>query len=145
MNFLQYVADDFYDGTIFHRIIPGFIVQGGSFLPDLIKQEPVRDPIVNEFDPLRSNVAGTVAMAKLGGDPDSATSGFFFNLVDNSSNLDNQNGGFTVFAEVLMNMLVVEDMAEVETSSQTTPEGGVLDNVPVEDIILEKATIEYEY
>jgi len=135
LNFLQYVADGFYDGTIFHRLIPDFVLQGGSFLPGMISQEPVRDPIVNEFDPSRSNVRGTVAMAKVGGDPDSATSGFFFNLVDNSGNLDNQNGGFTVFGRVPDEDLSVMDaLADAETDA---------DDVPVEDILIERALITY--
>jgi len=140
LNFLQYVEDGFYDGTIFHRVIPDFVVQGGTFLPGLVRQEPLRDPIPNEFDPSRSNVAGTVAMAKISGDPDSATSGFFFNLVDNSENLDNQNGGFTVFARV-WNMDVVNDIATVPTTTKQTPDGATLENVPVEDIVIDHARI----
>ena len=104
-------------------MIEDFVVQGGGFLPDLSKQEPVRDAIVNEFDPAHSNVQYTVSMAKLGGDPDSATSQFFFNLADNSENLDNQNGGFTVFAEIIEGQDVVDAMGQVETSTQQDPEG----------------------
>ncbi len=132
VNFLQYVEDGFYNGTIFHRIVPDFVVQGGGFLPGMVAQEDVRDPILNEFDPERSNVRGTVAMAKVGNDPDSATSQFFFNLADNSENLDNQNGGFTVFARVLEGMDVVDAMAEVELDGET----------PLEDVLLTTATIE---
>lgn len=125
-NFLQYVVDDFYDGTIFHRVIPDFVVQGGSFLPGNVQQQPVRPPIQNEFSPLRSNIRGTLAMAKLPNNPDSATSGFFFNLADNSSNLDNQNGGFTVFANVTQGLEVVDAMAAVELNGEQ----------PVVDIVL---------
>ncbi|RJP34919.1 MAG: hypothetical protein C4547_10210 [Phycisphaerales bacterium] len=132
LNFLRYIDEGFYNGTVFHRIVPDFVVQGGGFLPDGSKQTGGRDPIVNEFDPQRSNVRGTVAMAKLGGDPDSATSEFFFNLADNSENLDNQNGGFTVFANVIEGMDVVDAMAAVELDGES----------PVEDIVLESATIE---
>ncbi len=134
-NFLQYVEDGFYDGTIFHRVVPDFVVQGGGFLPGNVAQEGVRDPIVNEFSPSRSNVRGTVAMAKLGGDPDSATSQFFFNLDDNSgppSNLDTQNGGFTVFANVVEGMDVVDSIAAVPLDGET----------PVDDVLLIRATRE---
>jgi cyclophilin family peptidyl-prolyl cis-trans isomerase/chitodextrinase len=128
-NFFQYVDDDFFDGTIFHRIVPDFIVQGGGFLPGMIRQEPLRDPIQNEFSPDRSNVRGTLAMAKVGGDPDSATSQFFFNLDDNSDNLDNQNGGFTVFANVVEGMDVVDAIAAVPLNGE----------VPVDDVLLIRA------
>ncbi|HPF41474.1 MAG TPA: PKD domain-containing protein [Phycisphaerae bacterium] len=128
-NFLQYVEDGFYDGTIFHRVVPDFVVQGGGFLPDMVQPEGLRDPIVNEFSPSRSNVRGTVAMAKLGGDPDSATSQFFFNLTDNSTNLDNQNGGFTVFANVVEGLDVVDAISAVDLNGE----------VPVEDVVLIRA------
>ena len=131
-NFLQYVEDGFYDGTIFHRVVPGFVVQGGGFLPGMIAQSGVRPPIVNEFSPDRSNLSATVAMAKLGNDPDSATSEFFVNLGDNSGNLDNQNGGFTVFARVVEGFDVAEAIAAV-------PLNGA---VPVTDVILIQATRE---
>ncbi len=128
-NFIQYIEDGFYDGTIFHRVVPDFVVQGGGFLPGMIQPEGLRDPIPNEFDPAHSNVRGTVAMAKLGGDPDSATSQFFVNLADNSANLDNQNGGFTVFAIVVEGMNVVDMIAAVPLDGQT----------PIDDVILIRA------
>ncbi len=128
-NFIQYIEDGFYDGTIFHRVVPNFVVQGGGFLPGFIQPEGLRDPIPNEFDPANSNIRGTVAMAKLGGDPDSATSQFFVNLSDNSANLDNQNGGFTVFAVVVEGMNVVDMIAAVELDGET----------PVDDVILIRA------
>ncbi|HWL92136.1 MAG TPA: PKD domain-containing protein [Phycisphaerae bacterium] len=121
-NFLQYVEDGFYDGTIFHRIVPDFVVQGGGFLPGMIPPDGLRDPIVNEFDVDRSNLRATVAMAKLGGDPDSATSQFFVNLDDNSENLDNQNGGFTVFAHVIEGMDVVDAISEVPLNGEEPEE-----------------------
>jgi cyclophilin family peptidyl-prolyl cis-trans isomerase len=128
-NFVQYIEDGFYDGTIFHRVVPDFVVQGGGFLPGMIQPEGLRDPIVNEFNPANSNVRGTVAMAKVGGNPDSATSQFFVNLADNSANLDTQNGGFTVFAVVVQGMDVVDMIAEVELDGET----------PVNDVILIRA------
>lgn len=105
-NFLNYVDTGRYDETFAHRFVPGFVVQAGGFGfregtgPDAGYYAVITDPpIVNEFG--RSNTERTLSFAKLGGDPDSATSQFFFNLGDNSANLDNQNGGFTVFARVL--------------------------------------------
>ncbi|GJQ27256.1 MAG: hypothetical protein HBSAPP02_22880 [Phycisphaerae bacterium] len=117
-NFLQYVTDGFYNGTIFHRVVPGFVVQGGGFLPGNVQPAGLRPPIQNEFSPSRSNVRATVAMAKLGGDPNSATSQFFVNLADNSANLDNQNGGFTVFARVVEGMDVVDAIAAVPLNGE---------------------------
>ena len=147
VNFLQYVDDGFYTGTIFHRVVadadPEFvIVQGGGFLPGLVSRQGVRDPIVNEFGLDRSNVRATVAMAKLGGDPDSATSQFFFNVADNSENLDAQNGGFTVFARVTAGMDVVDAMAAVDTETRDNAEGSPMESVPVADITVTSATIE---
>jgi len=115
-NFEAYVNDEFYNNLTFHRVIDGFMIQGGGFYADLSKRELTRDPIINEFG--RSNLRGTVAMAKLGGDPDSATSQFFINLGDNSGPppaLDTQNGGFTVFGEVVSGMDVVDAIAGVDT------------------------------
>ena len=96
-----------FDGSIFHRLSPGFVLQGGGFNFDdtgtntatTFPPIPSLAPVVNE--PGVSNTRGTVAMAKMGGDPNSATHEFFFNLADNSGNLDNQNGGFTVFGQVM--------------------------------------------
>lgn len=133
-NFIGYVEEGFYDDMIFHRVIPGFMIQGGAYDAALNFHEPTRDPIINEFG--MSNVRGTIAMAKLGGDPDSATSQFFFNLVDNSSNLDVQNGGFTVFGEVLTGMDVVDAIAQVTTHSTNG-----LDDVPQEPVIITSATV----
>lgn len=121
-NFLAYVDGGKYDGTLLHRLVHGFVLQGGGFYPEIVDEPAPLDfgvnaervdldgnpstpnpSITNEFGlpPTRSNVRGTIAMAKLGGLPDSATNQFFFNLTNNSANLDNQNGGFTVFAQVL--------------------------------------------
>ncbi len=141
-NFLQYVEDGFYNGTIFHRVVRDFVVQGGGFLPGLAKQSGLRDAIVNEFSAERSNLRETVAMAKLGGDPDSATSQFFFNLGDNSGNLDTQNGGFTVFAKVVEGMDVVDAIAAVPTGTKQDASGNSFGDVPLEDVVITTATIE---
>ena len=102
-NFVNYVNDGDYVDSIIHRSIPGFVIQGGGFtVNDLQVGNVPADPAVNnEFSEDRSNLRGTIAMAKLGNDPNSATNQWFFNLGNNSENLDNQNGGFTVFGEVL--------------------------------------------
>ena len=124
-NFTNYVEDNDYVNSIIHRSIPGFIVQGGGFTAsnDLqIGEVPADEAVVNEFSPDRSNTRGTIAMAKLGNDPNSATNQWFFNLGDNSANLDNQNGGFTVFGEVLTE----DDLAPVDAiaSLPTIPATG---------------------
>jgi len=110
-NFLNYLERGAYDGTFFHRSVPGFVVQGGGFAYDpLTNRAPgiaVDPPVVNEFG--ESNVRGNVAMAKTAAGPDSATSQWFVNLADNSANLDNQNGGFTVFARVIGDGMQVVD------------------------------------
>ena len=109
-NFLNYVRDGDYDGTFFHRAIPDFVLQGGGFSlgSDGVLSEVTSDPPVNNEFRL-SNIRGTVAMAKLGGNPNSATNQWFINLADNSANLDAQNGGFTVFARVIGNGMDVVD------------------------------------
>jgi peptidyl-prolyl cis-trans isomerase A (cyclophilin A) len=101
-NFLAYVNSGAYNSSVIHRSVPGFIIQGGGFTYDMtlpLDDVPANAPVTNE--PEFANVRGTIAMAKLGGDPNSATSQWFFNLADNTANLDNQNGGFTVFGAVV--------------------------------------------
>lgn len=132
-NFLGYVESGFYDGIIFHRVIPGFMIQGGGFTLEMVRKEP-GSPIKNEFKV--SNDRGTIAMAKLGGNPDSATCQFFINLVNNSGNLDNQNGGFTVFGKVTEGMDIVDKIASVQT---TTTMG--MQNVPVEPVVIKSAKL----
>ncbi len=114
-NFRNYAEDGDYRNTIIHRSLPGFIIQGGGFsIDDLaISDVPSDPPVENEFSEARSNLRGTIAFAKVSGDPDSATSQWFFNLADNnagsSSDLDNQNDGFTVFGQVVAADLVTID------------------------------------
>jgi len=108
-NFLNYLRDGDFDNTFIHRSVPDFIIQGGgfNFVDGVAGQVPADPPIINEFG--RSNTRGTIAMAKLENDPNSATSGWFINLGDNSANLDSQNGGFTVFGQVIGDGMEVVD------------------------------------
>lgn len=131
-NFLQYVADGHYDQTIFHRVVPGFVVQGGGY--DLeYKEKPTREPIPLEVDNELSNVRGSVAMARTN-EPDSATSQFFINLTDNPR-LDTHGGGYAVFGRVVRGMDVVDRIAEVPTG----PGGPFPTEVPQILVVLENA------
>ena len=137
-NFLTYVKEGFYSGTIFHRIIPGFMAQGGGFDKDF-DQKAVHASIKNEADNGLKNTRGTLAMARTP-DPDSATAQFFINYKDNSFldySAPTQNGwGYAVFAEVIEGMDVVDAMADAATGNR----GGHQD-VPKENIVIEKAEI----
>jgi cyclophilin family peptidyl-prolyl cis-trans isomerase len=126
-NFLQYVDDKHYDGTIFHRIIADFMVQGGGFEPGM-KQKKTRDPIKNEAGNNLSNARGTIAMARTGV-PDSATSQFYINVVDNKG-LDRANSkdgvGYAVFGKVLEGMEVVDKIRRVDTNDGDMPKTDVI-------------------
>lgn len=131
-NFLNYVNSGAYDNSIIHRSVPGFIIQGGGYAwnstTGTAPHIPQNAPVVNEFSVIRSNLRGTIAMAKLGNDPNSATSEWFFNLADNSANLDNQNSGFTVFGKVMANgMQVVDAIAALPWVNA----GGAFSNLPL--------------
>ena len=113
-NFLSYVRSGAYNSSFFHRLVKGFVVQGGGVNWNAAAQPPlgavpVGSAIANEFSATRPNVRGTVAMAKVDGNPDSATNQWFINLADNSANLDAQNGGFTVFGRVLSTSMATAD------------------------------------
>ena len=130
-NFLQYVDAGFYDGTIFHRVIPGFMIQGGGF-DGAMKQKSTRAPIQNEATNGVKNETGSVAMARTS-DPNSATAQFFVNLVDNESlNHGRQDFGYAVFARVASGMDVVQKIAAAPTGSR-----GGHQNVPLEAVVIE--------
>ncbi|MFM7243556.1 MAG: peptidylprolyl isomerase, partial [Planctomycetaceae bacterium] len=138
-NFLSYVDGGHYKDTFIHRSVPGFVVQGGGFTatgnPFSIGNVTQFAAVVNEPKPssttAANNVRGTIAMAKLGSDANSATNQWFFNLADNSANLDNQNGGFTVFGRVLGNgMAAVDAMAQVPRFGYASP----FDTVPIRNV-----------
>lgn len=134
-NFLQYARDGFYNGTIFHRVIPRFMVQGGGFTQDM-EQKPTRDPVVNEAANRLNNDRWTVAMARTD-DPDSATSQFFINLRMNID-LDHRGDkpGYTVFGEVIDGQHVVREISLVQTHQV-----GGHGNVPVEPVMIERVEI----
>ena len=137
-NFLQYAKQGFYNGTIFHRVIDGFMVQGGGFEPGM-SQKANHDPIDNEADNGLSNLTGTLAMARTA-EPHSATSQFFINVSDNFF-LDHrgktaQGWGYAVFGKVVDGMDVVNKIK----SCQTTSRAGHQD-VPVDDIIIESTDV----
>ncbi|TVQ51880.1 MAG: hypothetical protein EA377_11410, partial [Phycisphaerales bacterium] len=116
-NFLQYVNDDFYNDTIFHRVISNFMIQGGGFTEDMV-QKPTRDPIPNEWQNGLKNERGTLAMARTS-DPDSATSQFYINVTDNPP-LDRPmagNAAYAVFGRVIHGMDVVDEIREVPTQT----------------------------
>jgi peptidyl-prolyl cis-trans isomerase B (cyclophilin B) len=131
-NFLSYVDEGFYDGTIFHRVISDFMIQGGGFEPGMKEKKKLRWPIKNEASNGLSNKRGTIAMARTG-DPDSATAQFYINVVDNGSKLDKtgRNAGYCVFGKVIEGMGVVDRIKEVATSSRPPH-----DDVPVDDVII---------
>ncbi|MCU0868073.1 MAG: peptidylprolyl isomerase [Burkholderiales bacterium] len=135
-NFLQYAKDGFYKGTIFHRVIPGFMVQGGGFTPDM-QQKPTREPVPIESRNGLKNLTGTIAMARTR-DPNSATAQFFINVVDNAM-LDHpkpDGHGYTVFGRVTRGMEVAQKIVEVPTRSV-----GPFQDVPATPITISNVRI----
>jgi peptidyl-prolyl cis-trans isomerase B (cyclophilin B) len=135
-NFLAYVRSGHFDGTIFHRVIDGFMIQGGGFEPGM-KQKPTQAPIANEANNGLKNKRYTIAMARTN-DPHSATAQFFINVSDNAF-LDHtaptpQGWGYAVFGEVVEGQDVVDAIKGVKTGSK-----GFHQDVPVEDVVIEKA------
>ncbi|KAA1016108.1 peptidyl-prolyl cis-trans isomerase [Paraburkholderia panacisoli] len=137
-NFLNYVKAGHYDNTVFHRVIDGFMIQGGGFEPGM-KQKPTAEPINNEANNGLKNVNGSVAMARTN-DPHSATAQFFINVNDNDflnhSSPTPQGWGYAVFGKVVEGMDVVEKIKKVKTGSK-----GFHQDVPADDVVIEKAVI----
>ncbi|HVN83709.1 MAG TPA: peptidylprolyl isomerase [Candidatus Binatia bacterium] len=135
-NFLAYVNSKFYDGTIFHRVIPGFMIQGGGFDKDM-KQKPTNAPIKNEASNGLKNDVGTLAMARTS-DPDSATAQFFINVVNNENlNRPKPDGhGYAVFGKVVAGMDVVKKIETVTTTTKMPHQ-----NVPVDPVIIKSVTV----
>jgi cyclophilin family peptidyl-prolyl cis-trans isomerase len=137
-NFLQYARDGFYDGTVFHRVIEGFMIQGGGFAPDMTEKE-TRPPIENEASNGLKNVRGSVAMARTN-DPHSASSQFFINTVDNPG-LDFtaetvQGYGYAVFGQVVEGLETLDAIKKVSTGSR-----GGHDDVPMNPVVIESVRI----
>ena len=137
-NFLRYVREGHYDGTIFHRVIPNFMIQGGGMTVDM-KEKPTHSPIPNEADNGLKNLRGTIAMARTS-DPHSATAQFFINLKDNAF-LDHtaptsQGWGYAVFGRVVEGMDVVDAIARVPTGTR-----GFHQDVPTEPVVIEQARV----
>lgn len=136
-NFLSYIRNDFFNGTIFHRVIDGFMIQGGGFDKDM-QQKKTHDPIKNEAKLAQANKRGTIAMARTN-DPHSATGQFFINLVDNTflnfTDENMQGYGYCVFGEVIEGMDVVDAIAKAKTGIKHGHR-----DVPVEDIIIHSVT-----
>jgi cyclophilin family peptidyl-prolyl cis-trans isomerase len=132
-NFLSYVKDKFYDGLIFHRVINGFMIQGGGFDPKM-NEKPTKSPIKNEAKNGLKNVSGSIAMARTS-DPDSASSQFFINVHDNTSlDYPSPDGhGYAVFGKVVSGMHVVERIKMVKTGSL-----GGHENVPMDTVLIKK-------
>jgi peptidyl-prolyl cis-trans isomerase A (cyclophilin A) len=137
-NFLAYVLDGSYDGTIFHRVIPGFVVQGGGYAADF-SERPVYEPVLNESGNGLKNDLGTIAMARFD-DPHSATRQFYFNLGDNAS-LDPsaRNWGYTVFGSILEGREVLQAIAGVETGYSERLDTG---DVPLGPVLLIRAAVQ---
>lgn len=137
-NFIQYVESGFYDGTIFHRVIENFMIQGGGF-DESFKQKKTQAPIQNEADNGLSNKRGSIAMARTG-DPHSATAQFFINTKDNDflnyRGKTMQDWGYAVFGEVIEGMDVVDAIRQVSTTMR-----GPHQDVPAENVVIEKASV----
>jgi peptidyl-prolyl cis-trans isomerase A (cyclophilin A) len=140
-NFLNYVKSGFYNGTIFHRVIDGFMIQGGGFSSDLM-QKPTDAPVASEASNGLKNNTYTIAMARTS-DPDSATAQFFINVKDNEAlNYPNAMGnGYTVFGKVISGMQTIDAIRKVPTMVAPTPRMGRMSDVPTKTVVIESATI----
>ena len=135
-NFLAYVEEGFFDGTIFHRVIPNFMIQGGGFTVKMERKQ-TREPIINEAKNGLSNERGTIAIARRS-DPDSATCQFFINHVDNDvlNYVENGNPGYTVFGKTIEGMDIVDAIASVKTTTRND-----MEDVPVEPVTIQSAKV----
>ncbi len=147
-NFLKYVDEGFYNGLVFHRVINGFMVQGGGFTPDMRQKQPSRGAIKNEADNGLKNLRGTVAMARTS-EVNSATSQFFVNVVDNArldfTSADPRGYGYAVFGEVIAGMDTVDKIKAVQTCPGNAPQCATMQlapgmrDVPAQPVVITKA------
>jgi len=139
LNFMKYVESGFYDGTIFHRVIKNFMIQGGGFTPEMDRKQP-NAPILNEADNGLKNVRGTIAMARTN-DPHSATAQFFINVTDNTflnhTAKTPRGWGYAVFGRVIKGLNVVDKIR----NQRTGPNGPFPSDVPLKMILIHKATV----
>jgi len=142
-NVIAYVEEGFYDGLIFHRVIPDFVAQGGGFGPGLARKDPSRGGIANEGKNGLKNERGTIAMARTR-DADSATSQFYFNLKANTMlDYPSPDGhGYAVFGSVIAGLDVVDAIAAVKTTVVDVPSMGSMSDVPAEDVVITRAYME---
>lgn len=140
-NFLGYVEEGFFDGTIFHRVMPGFMIQGGGFTTEM-EEKQTREAIINEAKNGLKNERGTIAMARTN-DPDSATCQFFINHRNNGplNYVENGNPGYAVFGKVIEGMDVVDAIALVVTTMRMNKEGVDMGDVPVEPVVIKSARV----
>jgi len=140
-NLLGYVEEGFYDGTIFHRVIPGFMIQGGGFTAEMVEKQ-TRAPIINEADNGLKNERGTIAMARTN-DPNSATCQFFINHRDNGplNYVENVKPGYAVFGKVIEGMDVVDSIASVVTTTRKNKKGIDMGDIPVEPVVIKSARV----
>lgn len=136
-NFIRYAESGFYNDTLFHRVIPNFMVQGGGFDTKFV-QKATQKPVRNEANAFIPNLRGTISMARTN-DPDSATSQFFINVVDNASlNKSASNPGYAVFGKVIHGLDVADKMSKVKTKRE-----GYMSDVPVEPVIIKNVIIKH--
>lgn len=140
-NFISYVNSGFYNGTIFHRVIDGFMIQGGGFTPDMT-QKQTNAPVVSEAQNGLKNQAYTIAMARTS-DPDSATAQFFINVKDNEGlNYPNAMGnGYTVFGKVISGTQTIDAIRKIPTMIASTPKMGRMSDVPSKTVTIETASV----
>lgn len=141
-NFLRYVNEGFYDGLIFHRVIPGFMIQGGGMTLDLAEKKTYA-PIANEANNGLKNERGTIAMARTPDGPHTATCQFYINHVDNMplNYMSDAQPGYAVFGKVIKGMDVVDTIASVKTTRRRDQKGRLNTNIPVEPVIIRSATV----
>ncbi|UCE59668.1 MAG: peptidylprolyl isomerase [Phycisphaerales bacterium] len=147
LNFVQYAEDGFYNGTIFHRVMSNFMIQGGGFTPEMDKKtEGLRAPIKNEWENGLKNERGTISMARLGRQPDSATAQFFINVVDNAGLDQPRDGaGYAVFGKVVEGLETVDKIRNTAVGTNAKYGGGRQSVVPVEPVIIKSMVLLDEF